>query len=1131
MVPLLSEMVSVQGRFHRSVQLVKDWQDARHLEGYILTPNARQLTTRILQGLAHTGQPRTWSITGPYGSGKSSFALFLTDVLAFQSPRTQQGQAVKGAAGFDLPPFFPVLVVGQRKPLHITLKAALFEAATAAFPELETPLAHWEETNTKPTDLLHIVAEHAHKQGRGGVLFILDEFGKFLEHAGQHPDTVDLFVMQELAEYVSRSEIPIALITVLHSGFGDYLMQADPTARAEWQKIQGRFTDVNFQEPAEQFLRLIASAVQFQSTPEILQAYQQHVQSVLKNGVLDEARKRIPALDTLLPECLPIEPLTALILWPLFRSKLAQNERSLFAFLTGTEPYGLMDFLTTQQAEQDHLPMYGMHHLYQYVVHTLGSAAYQSDLARRWSAIEVACDRIGQQADPFLHQLVQTLGLVAHYGAQVGLKATPETLQAACGKDVQAALEELVRRSIVVYRKYDQSYVLWDGSDIDLDAEFEKVLGKMGQIQLARALEKHLELYPHVARAHYIRTGNLRSFEVKIFEGRSTELSSYISKLGHQKHQILYVLSHSEAEKKQLQMIACHHADHHNLIFAFPKAVVGLEGVLRELLAWETIRRTSTELEGDPVAKKELDGRIQLTRQRLENIIGALFGVKGYRFEPSQSVWYHAGMQQEVADARHFQQWISRILDDIYPDAPTIHNELLNRNQLSSQSAKARRNLFEAMLTRSHETRLGMEGFPPEYSMYAAILRKGGFHQEKDGVWFFTHPTGSYQKMWQAMLDFLGQHKEQRTPLTALFDLLRQAPYGIAEGPIPVFVSALLIHLRNSIAIFDEGLFVPELRIEVLERMMRRPDLFEIQQLEFSGEALEALQEMQEAIRIYANKDDGQDLPALMDVVKPLILVAAKLPAYSRFTRKLDPPSAVLLRDMLLRIKDPVKLVTHDLLNLYRDAVSQDENPPSLSGWLLACLNAMGSAYSGVLYQIEEQVREAFNLSAPFAELAENLRQRAIPLKNYTADAALTALVQQLSNLVSNAQQWREQLGRIVNLGKPVTDWRDGDVVAFGVKLGQLASDFARLEELVLEKNHAVHEETAVQVIRIGVLGQDFKEDRKVFSLRADQKTEAEQLSEKLLSQFRSGTQAMDPNVVLSALALLTQKVIGGQHD
>ena len=52
----------------------------------------------------------------------------------------------------------------------------------------------------------------------------------------------------------------------------------------------------------------------------------------------------VDEMQACLAGCYPLHPLTALVLGPLFR-QLAQNERSLFAFLASTEPFGFQEFL------------------------------------------------------------------------------------------------------------------------------------------------------------------------------------------------------------------------------------------------------------------------------------------------------------------------------------------------------------------------------------------------------------------------------------------------------------------------------------------------------------------------------------------------------------------------------------------------------------------------------------------------------------------------------------------------------------------------------------------------------------------------------------------------------------------
>ena len=85
----LDQRVHVRGRFHRSVHLPHDWQALHDSGDYLATPALLGFAGQILQELGRDGGARAWTLTGPYGTGKSAFALFLTDLLAtMPSPGT-----------------------------------------------------------------------------------------------------------------------------------------------------------------------------------------------------------------------------------------------------------------------------------------------------------------------------------------------------------------------------------------------------------------------------------------------------------------------------------------------------------------------------------------------------------------------------------------------------------------------------------------------------------------------------------------------------------------------------------------------------------------------------------------------------------------------------------------------------------------------------------------------------------------------------------------------------------------------------------------------------------------------------------------------------------------------------------
>lgn len=77
----ISDYLEVARQFRRSANLEKDYRSLSQNGEYILTPTALESLHRLTEGLTPGSGSRAWTITGPYGVGKSSFAVFLTRVF------------------------------------------------------------------------------------------------------------------------------------------------------------------------------------------------------------------------------------------------------------------------------------------------------------------------------------------------------------------------------------------------------------------------------------------------------------------------------------------------------------------------------------------------------------------------------------------------------------------------------------------------------------------------------------------------------------------------------------------------------------------------------------------------------------------------------------------------------------------------------------------------------------------------------------------------------------------------------------------------------------------------------------------------------------------------------------------
>src|SRR3546814_6671452 len=64
------------------MHLRRDHPEPGELERFVLAPSARDAATRLAVGLGPKSSQRAFRVVGPYGSGKSSFGVFLSQLMA-----------------------------------------------------------------------------------------------------------------------------------------------------------------------------------------------------------------------------------------------------------------------------------------------------------------------------------------------------------------------------------------------------------------------------------------------------------------------------------------------------------------------------------------------------------------------------------------------------------------------------------------------------------------------------------------------------------------------------------------------------------------------------------------------------------------------------------------------------------------------------------------------------------------------------------------------------------------------------------------------------------------------------------------------------------------------------------------
>lgn len=1061
----LAERFEVRRRFHRSVHLSTDANRADACDGYALTGVGRATLTRMLGGLAPGGIARAWSLTGPYGAGKSAFVVLLTQLLrrplveARALLRSVDGGRELGALldrvrGGDRG-FTPVLITATFGSLvHSILDAieaalhgrrgARVERALNEAHAIRVARGRATEAHRRVVALMADLAALSCDAHGGGVVLVIDELGKTLEHAARGDARADeVFLLQELAELAARSgDTPLLLVTLLHQSFDRYAKGLNAHTRAEWAKVQGRFDDVAFLDAPAELLRLAARSIHRRggASRELFSRYDALAHEAVTLGLIDAAS------EPLLRDLAPIHPTVALLLPTLFRGPLAQNERSLFDFLSSRAPGSFGDFVATCDEQG---ASYSVDRLYDFLTSTLGPAQFSGPEGRQWAAVDEALARLGDRASPRSTSIVKAIGVLSILGSRA-VRASRETLRFALSRggddaDIARGIDDLREASHIVYRRHSDAFALWGGSDVDLDARFDEARRVTPAIEsLSDLLRERAVLRPKVARRHFIETGTLRYFDVSLATPEGARLDVDEAREGAD-GRIVYLLPAGDESPRDLVEIAARTSHAPDVVVGVPEASNALLSVVRDWCAWETVRTRGGDLDGDAVARKELASRIRATSVELDAAVAACFGVG----DDVSVSWVRGGAVQSWSGPRGVTWGLSAVCDEAYAEGPRLRNELLNRQSLSSAAAAARRALLDAMIASGDRARLGIEGAPPEWSMYACLLAEGGIHRERGGVWGFGPPPPEdplrLAPTWRAIEAFLDTTGQGARPLRELFAALARRPIGLREGPAPVLFFSVALASPGEVALFEDGTFVAELSGAVVERLLRRIDHFSVARYRVTGDRAAAV----EALRAVV----GADAARPIDLVRAIVRRVSGLPRYTRSTRRVG-PLGLAAREAILAARDPLKLLFQDLptalgVDPIEAVEGREEAVENYARSLKSALSELGDAYPALLSSVEAALARGFDIDATGDGFREALTTLARRLTTVAVDLRLRAFLGRAMVTGGGLQEWIEGVAMVVG-NRPPSEWSDAELARFELGVEELCALVRRAESLSL---------------------------------------------------------------------------------
>jgi hypothetical protein len=1055
---------------------------------YIVTSNSRRVLGSLIAD--YNSGIHCFTLVGTYGTGKSSFLAALErDLLLNTKSLFENKGQFNGYTKFEM-----LNIVGD----YNTLSNLLME-------ELESNTG-----NTKELFSLLEQRLNEHKKKNEFLLIVIDEFGKILEHAANHNPEKELYFLQQLAEFVNHAKHDnIILITTLHQSFGAYSKKLTEQQRNEWEKVKGRFKEIVFSEPVEQLLHLAAAQIEKSSKKIISEKNFNTLFSLAKQTKFINNDLEISVAQKLYP----LDIFSAVVLTYSIQ-RYGQNERSLFSFLSSKDNNSINNFEpTTTQT-------YNLANIYDYIIYNFYS--YLSEVnadSTNWRAIRVALERVEGYMDvekiDSASKIVKTIGLCNLFGNAINFDETALCQYAKLALNIpnpEVVINELENLKIIRFAKYKSQYIIFEGTDVNIEDELYKAAGQVPRpIDFVDDLNSFFEFKIVQANASFYKKGTPRFFEF-VLSNQAQMLTPEDDIDGY----INLVFANSTNSRKQI--IETSKNTNNAVLYVYFKNADVIVNHLYEIQKLEYVRKQI--LIEDKIAEREIQNLIAYEKDSLNKAINYSLVSFSVNIE-----WFYKGEQKQIHSQADFNKLLSEVCDEVYFSTPIIQNELFNRQKINSAISLARVTLLNTLIDDNcvATSDLGFEEdkFPPEKTIYYTLLKNTGIHRQINGAYTLCEPNNdSFKYLWDKCEDFLKSAIDKQQKLGNLIKELKAPPFKLKQGFLDFWIPIYLIIKKQDYSLYDsEGRYIPNINREVLDLLQKSPNEFRIKTFAVEGVKIEFFNQYRNFINL--NDKDLITQDSFLETIKPFLVFYNNLNEYAKNTLNFDNPKTAKFRNVLAKATDPEKTFFEDLPNVFgfkNDSLATNKEFMSQYQDLIKnAIRELRSCYSNLINKIEENVIEVLGLqSTNFTEYKSEIEHRFKGIKTNLLSNKQKSFLNRLLMPQTDKTLWYESICFVV-FDKPLGSIKDNEVTLMIETLRHL---FLTLTKFI-DISKIAHKNSNSEIYQFELVSTKGTIKPQSYILPENQKEKTVELEAKI-NQILTGDENLD---VCTLLRILKSKV------
>lgn len=904
-------------------------------------------------------------------------------------------------------------------------------------------------------ELYESVATEIQSRGYAGIYVVYDEFSKYLEANITQASVSDTKMLQDFAEKCNRSgSRQLHLMLISHKEIGNYIDRLPKQKVDGWRGISERFQHVLLNNNFSQTYEIIATVIQKEGSlwKEFIKSKQASFESLMAlykgHSIFSEMAEedRIQNIH----DCYPLHPVSTFIL-PRLSERIAQNERTLFTFLSASGAATLPNFLQESQKShgQREFTLVTPDLIYDYFEPLMRREAYSESLHNQYVLTSRVLEKL-ENSHALDRKIVKTISLMYLLEQYEKIKPTKDEIIGIFQCDYQieqitAALERLEQQELVLYLRKSNSFLkLKETAGVDIHEQIHTTKERLRKTMAARDILSECNVNRYLYPSRYNdETEMTRYFDFRFVNaGEITGDTNWTVKSESSKADgIVYALLPASEEELAAagRLIRQNTQAEERMLFILPKAFLQIEEDALEYKAVDILKSAAVE-------DRILYDEYEIIHDDLQEII--IDFIHSFTHpERGKAVYLHKGEVRDIRRKAQLSDTLSEICFNVFSKSPIINNESINKNDITGMAYNSRNKVLMGLLRNNLERNLGLTGTGQDVSIMRSTLQRTGIWDNDNLVLCLeARKEPSLQPLLEAIQDFiLSARGNGRQCFSSLYDRLTSPQYGIGarKGVIPIYLAAVFHGYKKEIAISNDMGQIP-LNVDALVQINERPEKFFLSYTEWDSNKEAYIQELDRIFHhhIYATEKESNTYGHIVSAMYRWYL---GLPRYVKEVKQLwDGTTVPREISNLLKLAKQNNGIYSVLFEKFPELVAPES---TINQELAQYIGKIKRDADGLLQRLKDylidEIKKEF--ATPENQATVSLQTVTAVIKDWCKSLPPSIFGQifpngtnrcltLFSSITNNEEDFIEQLAKVAT-GFRIEDWNDKTIDAFRAKV------------------------------------------------------------------------------------------------